>query len=189
MHGDQAPSLDHFDALSQVAHTIGVAGTDAHQNVLDFDLRDGERADSYRRMLSWFSNWVVAESTDGIQSGLAGGKVAVVFESLGTPASLDLLLSGAPPGNTVSPGTLQLPCLSLAVTSPRGEQDPEIQAFVLKNGQPFTQGCGQHELTEPGVYRVRYSITPWHLEPFLGQDPALYLREYTWVLSNPWWVE
>jgi len=114
--------------------------------------------------------------------------VAVVFENLGTPASLELLLSGQPPGNTVSPGTLQLPCLELAPTSPRGEQEPEIQAFVLKDGQPFAQGCGTHEITEPGVYRVRYSITPWHLEPFLGEAPAPYLREYTWILSNNWWV-
>ena len=189
VHGDQAPSLEHFDALSQLAHTVGVAGTDAHQNVLNMELRDGERADSYRRMLSWFSNWVVAESAQDIQSGLGGGNVAVVFESLGTPASLELLLSGQPPGNSVSTGTLQLPCLALAPTSPRGEEDPVIEAFVLKDGQPFAQGCGTHEITEPGVYRVRYSITPWHLEPFLGEDPAPYLREYTWILSNPWWVQ
>ena len=41
---------------------IGTAGTDAHQNVLPILLRDGERGDSYRRMLRWFSNMVLVES-------------------------------------------------------------------------------------------------------------------------------
>ena len=42
--------------LGQGRRLFGTAGTDAHQNSLPIEFRDGERGDSYRRMMSWFSN-------------------------------------------------------------------------------------------------------------------------------------
>src|SRR5690606_1314326 len=54
----QSPSMATFDTLLEDGPVVGIAGSDAHQNVLNLELRDGERLDSYRRALSWFSNHV-----------------------------------------------------------------------------------------------------------------------------------
>src|SRR5690606_22674298 len=93
----QPPSLAAFDALLARGPIVGTGGTDAHQNVLNYDLADGERGDSYRRMLRWFSNVLL---TDGIepadyQAALEAGRNYVVFEALGTPVDFTVWFEGA----------------------------------------------------------------------------------------------
>lgn len=53
---EQAPSLQKLDGLLARGPIVAAAGTDAHENVLPTLLRDGERGDSDRRMLRWFSS-------------------------------------------------------------------------------------------------------------------------------------
>lgn len=192
---EQAPSLAAWDALNARGPMLGTAGTDAHQNVLPLELRDGERVDSYRRMMRWFSNWVLldegaAVEPEGLSAALAAGRSLIVFEALGVPDGVEARWdddSGAHgPGADVGPGTLTLRCPGLSPDSPRGELPPEVDARVLRDGVEVARGCGAHTLTDPGVYRVVFTITPHHLLPLLGEATALAERAWPWVYTNPW---
>lgn len=187
----QLPSLAHWDALLARGPMAGVAGTDAHQNVLPIDLRDGERGDSYRRMLRWFSNVLLAtgDSPAELQAAVASGRSYVAFEVLGTPVGYDFRLEAdgtvfetGSPG--VPEGTLAIGCPSLHPESPRGPDDPEILVRVVKDGAPWHEGCGEVPTDGPGVYRVEVTMVPHHLRPFLGEDPDVWMRPFPWVYGN-----
>lgn len=187
----QPPSLSKWDTLLARAPMVGTGGTDAHQNVLNYDLPDGERGDSYRRMLRWFSNVLLVEGTDpsDYQAALEAGRNYVVFEALGTPVDFEVWFDDGTTrhavGSTVSgTGTLSVGCPTVALGAPHGPRDPDVSVRVLKDGQTFASTCGAHAITEPGVYRVEVEITPHHLEPFLGTTPADWIRAYPWVYSN-----
>jgi hypothetical protein len=188
----QTPSLEHWDALLATGPMVGVAGTDAHQNVLPYDLRDGERGDSYRRMLRWFSNHLLVEApgAEAAEQALAAGRVYVAFEALGTPANFDVHVVQddgrvVEMGGEASGGTLVVGCPRLAEGSPRGTKDPEITVEVVRDGMSWAQGCGEFPLDGSGAYRVRVDQVPHHLEPFLGLDPEPWLqRPYPWLFSG-----
>lgn len=198
---EQAPSLATFDALQALGPVVGVAGTDAHENVLPSLMRDGERADSYRRMLSWFFNVLLvdpaAERLDGYTAGpdayaeaLAAGRLYVAFEVLGVPDGFDFYLEDEGGGRwdmgAVAPeGTLHVGCPKLSPASPRGQEDPEISVSILRNGYPWQAGCGDFPADGPAVYRVSATLIPNHLRDFLGDDPEPWLHSYPWILSNP----
>jgi hypothetical protein len=189
---EQQPSIEHWDALQQRAPVVGVAGTDAHQNVLPVLLRDGERGDSYRRMMRWLSNHLLVsgDAPSDYDSALAAGRAYVAFEILGTPSGLDFHLAqddtiyemGSRPDSVG--GTLSLTCPTLADASPRGLAAPDIQATIFKDGAAWQSGCGEFSVEEPGVYRVRIDITPWHLEDFLGAEPEPWLTPRPWIYTN-----
>jgi hypothetical protein len=192
----QTVSLERWDALSASGPIIGVAGTDAHQNVLPIQFRDGERGDSYRRMLRWFSNNLLIDASlteitpADTDEALAAGRAYVAFEILGTPAGFDFSLLAETDeiyemGSAAPAGTLRVECPTLSSSSPRGLQNPEITTHVIKNGAPWQTGCGEFQTDGPGVYRVRVDILPWHLTDFLGEEPDTWLHSYPWVYSNP----
>ncbi len=194
--GEQTVSVEKWDALLRDSPSVGVGGTDAHQNVLSIDLRDGERGDSYRRMLRWFSNWVLtdADGPEDVQAALQAGRSFLVFEILGTPAGLDFYLldeqgSVHEMGGEAPAGSLVVGCPTLHRGSPRGLDEPEIEVIVFKDGAEWARGCGDHATDGPGVYRVRVDITPRHLAPFLGEAPEPYYRPFPWVYSNALRVE
>ena len=191
----QQPSLERWDALLQRGPMVGTAGTDAHQNVLALELRDGERADSYRRMLRWFSNVLLVEGDDpaAFEQALRAGRSYVAFDVLGTPDGFDFTLEAGDRtyemGSEAPEGTLVVGCPMLSPASPRGEAAPEITVEVLKDGQPWAEGCGEHSTDGPGVYRVEAHMVPWHLAESLGEDGAVYIQEYPWIYSNAIRVE
>ena len=196
---EQSVSLERWDTLSATTSVIGVAGTDAHQNVLPMDLRDGERGDSYRRMLRWFSNNLLINEDitqprpEDTNEALSAGRSYVAFEILGTPSGFDLYLEGSDGqtyemGADTPPGTLHLVCPTLSASSPRGEQAPEFTATIFKDGVAWKTGCGDFTTDGPGVYRARVDILPNHLTDFLGEDPDTWLHFYPWVYSNPFRV-
>jgi hypothetical protein len=191
----QAPSLAAFDALLARGPMVATAGTDAHQNVIPNELADGERADSYRRMLRWFSNVLLAgeRTPDGAREALAAGRGYVAFDVLGTPDGFDFVLEtgdgsvaemGATVGTDALPSTLVVGCPSLSRSSPRGSDAPEITVTVWRDGQPWASGCGELPVTEAGVYRAEVTMIPWHLAPFLGGDAAPWMHAYPWVYGN-----
>lgn len=187
---EESPSVGLWDDLLATGPVTGIAGTDAHQNTLSALLGDGERGDSYRRMLRWFSNQALVdgESVGEMTEALAAGRNAVVFEALGTLEGLDLTLEPddgqiVEMGGEGGPGTLDVGCPSLLAGSPRGMEDPEITVTVYKNGEEFATGCGEHPVG-PGVYRVRVDVVPHHLRPFFGDDPEPWMRPFPWAYLN-----
>jgi len=192
---EQKVSVDLWDALSAEGSTVGVAGTDAHQNVLNLPMRDGERLDSYRRMIRWFSNWLLVEGGDpaDAKSALSAGRNFVVFEALGTPDGLDVhaMVGGerVEIGSDLSVGsTIEIKCPTLSGASPQSLDIPEIGARLLKDGELFAQGCERQSLDDPGVYRVVFDITPRHLRDFLGESAEAYMHPTPWIYANPFRV-
>ena len=195
---EQTPSVPLWDALNTTAEVVGVAGTDAHQNVLPTLLRDGERGDSYRRMLRWFNNEVrvlegQADDPLAWRAALAAGRAAVVFEVLGTPIGWDVRVEGSTtlemgesaPWAAHPGAALVVDCPRVSPRSPQGDEPAEIRALVFKDGAEWAQGCGRHPLDGPGAYRVRFDVVPHHLRPFLGDDPDPWLVSYPWIYTNP----
>jgi len=199
----QPPSEAAWDDLQQVAPddriVVGTAGTDAHQNVLPMEMVDGERVDSYRRMLRWFSQylWMDSDDIDSAEQTLAAGRFHVAFEVLGTPQDFDFHLEGADGAiyemgsaltDAVLPATLVVGCTHLSAESPEGPEAPEITTTLYKDGQPWQDGCGSFAVDTPGVFRARVDMTPWHLSPFLGDDADVLsslIHPYPWVYGNP----
>ena len=183
---EQTVSIEKWDALNAVAFTVGTAGTDAHENAIPSLMDDGERVDSYRRMMSWFSNVVLVDgdSPAEYQTAVAAGRLFVAFEILGTPAGFDVSYGDLEMGGEASVGgTLSVSCPTLAGTSPRDGDDPEISVTVFRDGEIWQEECGDWSIAEPGVYRVRVDIVPHHLAGFLDDQQAL-VRAYPWLYSN-----
>ena len=193
---EQAPSIARWDAAQRIANVVGFAGTDAHQNVLPINLRDGERGDSYRRMIRWFSNHLLIDgdvelpSPKDADQALAAGRLYTAFEILGTPAGLDFHLLGTDGsitemGGTGAGHTLVVACPSLSPASPKNSTPPEVTATILKDGEVFAEGCGEHTVSAQGSYRLRVDMVPLHLRDFLGESPDEWLNSYPWVYTNP----
>ncbi len=191
------PSLAHWDRLTaRGLAVVGTAGTDAHQNTMPIELPDGERGDSYRRMLRWMNQHIrlpaaYAEDPGALQDALTAGHFFVVFEVLGSPSNMDVYLTTAS-GDTVemggesdAGGTLTVVCPTLAQGTPRSEREPEVRVKVIRDGALWAEGCGDHPTDGPGSYRVEYSIIPYHLDRFMGSTPDEWLVEYPWIYGQP----
>jgi hypothetical protein len=187
----QPPSLERFDALLQRGPMVGITGTDAHQNVMPLDLRDDERADSFRRMLRWMANVVTPDPGESVEDALAAGRSYVAFEILGTPDGFAFESSdGAGMGETTGSRELTITCPSLHPESPRGLEDPELDVRLIRAGiGVVATGCGTHTVDSAGAYRVEIDMTPHHLTRFLGDAPEPWLKPFPWVLSNALHVE
>jgi hypothetical protein len=186
---EQAPSIAHWDDLLSRGPMMATAGTDAHQNVLPLEAKDGERIDSYRRMLRWFSTFLQTDgsSLEAIDAAVEARRAFVVFEAIGTPTGFDFHLEAGGEvyemGSDAPAGTLVVACPELSAGSPRGEEQPELRVTVYKDGVPWKDACGRYEV-EGGVYRVRVESTPYHLRPFLGEVAERYLKPYPWIYGG-----
>lgn len=195
---EQAPSIAAWDQLLATGPVLGTGGTDAHQNVLPGLLRDGERGDSYRRMLRWFSNQLLVEgeevTPDALEDAMRQGRNVVTFEALGTPQGFDFWLEASDGaaweiGSTAPPGTLHLVCPTLHPESPQGAAPPEISATLLEDGLVVMEGCGDFEARAGHVYRPVIEMLPRHLTEMLGESPEPWMRRYPWLYANPIRVE
>jgi hypothetical protein len=172
------------------------AGSDAHENALPVILADGERGDSYRRTLRWFSNIaLVADPTDitQIEDALRRGRIFVVFEMMGTPVGFDVHAGSAELGDEATVGTT----LTVSVPTVRNLDPslpaPEIKATVWRitatGAEVVAMGPGPTvtaPMDQAGAYRVEISIVPHHLGPYLGDlGTAFADRELPWLYASP----
>jgi hypothetical protein len=185
---EQTVSIERWDALNRVAPSLGTAGTDAHENALPMLMRDAERVDSYRRMMTWFGNYLAVEANTpaAAKAALRDRKGFVAFDLLGTPHGFRVVYAGeAWSTDAAAVGdTLTVTCPALAAGSPTDTTAPTITATVFRDGQPWETGCGSYRVSEPGVYRVRVDILPSHLTSFLDDQAATLLHAYPWVYSQ-----
>ena len=201
-----APSLDKWNSLLLAGlHVAATAGSDAHENAIPITFADGERGDSYRRVLRWFGNLAyVADPHDPaqIEAALKIGRIAAVFEVLGTPEGLDVFATGTRTyelGETV-PASENA---TLTVAVPRVHAldpalpAPDIRARVLWIGDggvtELASSAGPElvvHIGAPGAYRVEIAITPHHLGPYLGDlGTDLADVEVPWVYASPIYVQ
>lgn len=190
------------DLLGAGRHVAGSAGTDAHENTLPVMLRDGERGDSYRRMMRWFANVVLTAQPDdpqAIEAALAAGRMFVAFELLGTPVGFDAVAAaggtsyemGATVATTAGATfTLTVPTVAdLAPTLPA----PTITARIVRvdagGVTELASGAGPTltaPMDQPGAYRAEVRMIPRHLGPYLGFLGTAYAdRELPWIYGNP----
>lgn len=182
----QDVSIERWDALNAVGPMVGTAGTDAHENALPSLMSDGERVDSYRRMMIWFDNIALVDGTEpeDYLAALGAGRVFIAFEILGEPEAWDVRYADLEMGGTAPLGDdLVVSCPTLSAASPQQGEPPTITVAVYKDGQLWQSGCGSWPIAEPGVYRAVATITPTHLSGFLDDQQAL-IRPMPWLYSN-----
>lgn len=175
-------------------------------------LSDGERLDSYPRILRWLNNraLVTEISVQGAKEALRLGRIWSVFAVFGEPGPFAFWADGAD-GRHELGSEVALAGTTLHVRMPDipkpelGAQWTETQARTawVRTVLWRTTAAGKVKAaewpgvtlpvdyvpTEPGAYTVEVWITPHHLEAALGPKAAAFAsKEYRWVLSNPIYV-
>jgi hypothetical protein len=199
------PALDRWDQLlGEGLRLVGSGGTDAHENALPIMMRDGERGDSYRRMIRWFSNVVLTDDPDdpaAIERDLAAGQMFLAFEVFGTPVGFDVHATGAAPAElggevaATAGATLEvtLPTVyGLDPLAPAPAIAGRIWRLSAAGKTMVAEGPGP-TLTAPldqvGAYRVEVTITPIHLGANLGHlGTELAEQTYVWIYASPLYV-
>lgn len=196
---ENRPSLDRWDALlAEGQRVAGTAGCDAHENTLPMQLPDGERADSYRRMMLWVQNHLLVDdgSPESVRDALARGRLYVTFEVFGTPVGFDFHAE-ASGGAAFEMGDDAPLGVTLRVLPPRlpegfpSEPAPGLTLRLLRSTREGavevarSEGAAlEHVATEPGPYRVEVHMVPEHARPALGRRADALIRSVPWVYSG-----
>lgn len=183
-----------------------IAGSDAHQNVLSYLTRDGERVDSYRRLLRWFSNHVLVNSLSRteIQTALSAGRSWIAFEGIGIPVGMNYWIeiggTSSPVGSTVSYSSgqthLKVSAPTLHSASPSDGKTPKVIIRLRKSttgGNDTVVASSENAdldyvVSAAGVYRVEVAIVPYHLWTYFGYQRLKLMKEYPWIITNPIYI-
>lgn len=179
-----------------------IVGTDIHQNAVPKIVGDGERLDSYRRFMRWFSNFLMVKEFMPSEFKLAikEGRMYVVAEGLGTPSGFDFYADTTHgpvnTSNTVRLGDFKRFVIRIPRIVGIENADPYIKARLFK-----IKNRGEIEILSPvarsekrtveisegideGVYAVQILLTPMHLKRVCKRWAADYIREFVWIYSN-----
>lgn len=185
---------------------VTTMGTDCHRNTFRDKLQDGERIDSYRRMMIMFSNHLLvradAEVDDrALKEALRARRLYGTFEFLGTPDGFDFFATEGAQTKEIGDSVSLAAGASLEVKTPRvRDLDPSAPApaittrlFRAKEGgwdevASTTEPTLRHVPTQPGVYRVEVRMVPSHLKPHIGKRSDFVRAERPWVMTNAIWV-
>lgn len=189
--------------LARGSKRVTTMGTDCHQNTFQAILPDGERGDSYRRMMIAFSNHLLVREGDwddrSLKEALRAGRLYGVFESAGYPVGFDF--HAATPAGVVEMGgeapvgaTLVLKKPALQNADPAAP--PSLTLRILKareGGFDEVASATEDELrftvTSTGAYRAEVRMLPLHLRGMLGKYEADVLaKPLPWIYSNAIYV-
>lgn len=197
-------SLAHWSRASVIRRMPGVLATDAHQNVVSELMEDGDRLDSFRRGMRWFSNYVLVPDGPAddvvIKAAIGEGRLYGSFDYLGYPEGFDF--HAMADGQTIEMGgetsdaaevTLHVACPGVWNLNPGGPQ-PVVTCHLLR-----ADGAGGWEevdaaegdlsfVADPGAYRAEVRMVPEHLRPWLGPSPDPFVVERVWIYANPIYV-
>jgi hypothetical protein len=193
--------------LAHGTRRVTTMGTDAHRNTLPQPMPDGERVDSFRRMMQGFSNHLLVQpdargewDDAAAKEALRSGRLYGVFEYMGYAQGFDAYvdaggdaiemggeasLGDAPEIRAVAPQVQEL--------DPEGPA-PEITVHVMRaiEGGFEEVASGDDELAyvpdAEGAYRVEARIVPHHLAPWLGNYAADAETARVWIYANPFYV-
>lgn len=190
-----------WDAILGERMITGFAGNDAHQNVADTAMGDGERPDGYRRMMKWYVNHLLVHERTPAEgrAALAAGRLYMVFEILGSPVAFDFYAEGAD-GTVAMMGEVldsggDPGAVHLRATAPDAQIGDVVVPVatlmrlyrVTADGTELVAG-GERSIDlaapGPGRYRLEIDVNADHLAQYLGTRPQL-LRTYPWIYSNP----
>jgi hypothetical protein len=190
--------------LARGARRVTTMGTDCHRNSFPQLLPDGERIDSYRRMMAWFSNHLlVRPAADGsfddraLKDALRGARLYGAFEVMGTPAGFDFRAEAQDGVHEIGDEVALSAAPVLVATRPSlrdadaARATPELTVRILraKEGGWDVVATGGGDLrytpTEPGAYRAEVRMRPLHLREDLGENAeALLAQDYPWIYAN-----
>ena len=193
--------------LARGEKRVTTMGTDSHRNSFPQELQDGERVDSFRRMMIWFSNHLLVQpESDGtwddshLKQALKAGRLFGVFEFLGFADGFDYhALEGGGAremGSEVSLAngvTLEVAMPSVRHLDPGAEQ-PALTIRILKAKEGGWDEVHSSDsdvsftVTEAGAYRAEVRMVPRHLEPYLSSFAADADGDFAWIYSNPIYV-
>lgn len=194
--------------LAHGIRRVTTAGTDAHRNTFMQELPDGERIDSFRRMMLWFSNHLLVETApDGswddraLKDAMRARRLYVAFEYMGYPQGFDAHLEV---GDAVveiggEASFADAPVLRATAPTVRG-MDPaatpaQITVHVMRaiegGFEEVHAGSGTIEYVPdaPGAYRVEVRIVPLHLMEFLGDYTDLATTPRPWIYANAFYLD
>jgi hypothetical protein len=194
--------------LSRGVKRFTTMGTDCHRNSLPQITQDGERIDSYRRMMMAFSNHVLVKPrADGsfddrdLKDAIRAGRLYGVFEFMGYAHGFDFFAFEA--GQTKEMGeqvslangvTLHVKAPAM-VALPSSVEAPALTTVLFKareGGWDEVARSSGSELTftatEAGAYRAEVRLTPKHLMKWINQRRAWLAAERPWVYSNAVYV-
>ncbi len=186
-----------------------VLGSDCHRNSLPALLADGERVDSYRRVMAWFSNHVRFVPEPGgawddrqLKDALRAGQLYGAFEVFGYPQGFDAYAETTT-GSVEMGGEVQLaaqPTL-VAVAPAVINLDPYVEPPVITvrwllarddgTWEEVRRGKGEihHVPTQPGAYRAEVRILPLHLRDYLAlYTEAVLAHDHPWIYANPIYI-
>lgn len=196
------PSIAALELIGQSQRLTISAGTDAHENVLPNEASDGERVDSYRRMIRWFNNRVRLAgplTPTAAKAALRAGNNHIVFEVFGTPIGFDFharageVFTEMGAEVQLSKGlTLVAALPRLDPRSPQSGETPGVEGRLYratKDGRElvhsWTEGPFELAAPGPGVYRVEVWMTPRQLAPYLGDVAPNYVeKQVPWIYSG-----
>jgi len=198
------------NVLAAGKRLVTTMGTDCHRNTFRTILEDGERADSYRRMMIAFSNHLRVDAGDDglvddaeLKEALKSGRLWGAFEFLGYPEGFDTFADSAAGivelGGDVAVGA------TIHATMPRvrdldPSKEPPVQRLRLLKANSedgfdevaSSEGDLEFVVGEAGVYRVEVRMLPLHLRQDLRDDDIRILDEvegdYVWIYANPFYV-
>lgn len=194
--------------LSGGTKRVTTMGTDCHRNTFKDLLPDGERIDSYRRMMGWFSNHLLVKPDASgawgdleLKDALRSGRLYGAFEVMGFPVGFDFHAEAGGVITEMGGEVLASDAPKLTATLPVIENldpsapKPELQVRLLraKTAGWDTVSESAESLsvtpTEPGAYRVEVRIKPRHLTPHLSSYANLADKSFVWIYSNAIYVK
>jgi hypothetical protein len=193
------PDIAHWDRMLYYRATTGFMATDAHRNSLPFLLPDGDRGDSYRRMMRWFANYVFVENQtlEEIESAVFKGRMYGAFQVFGEPVGFDFYAEAGSKisemGENVS--LADSPVMHIKVPEffrmDPGLEKPEFRVRLIKAGPDggivvagSLNSDLEYAVTEKGAYRAEIKIVPYHLRKWLGDHTKPFIKEYPFIYAN-----
>jgi hypothetical protein len=194
--------------LARGVKRVTTMGTDCHRNSFRQKLQDGERIDSYRRMMSMFSNHLlVRPNADGsfddrsLKEALRARRLYGTFDFLGSPTGFDFFAAEGDGTREMGETASISAGAVLEVKTPRvRDLDPSVTAptitaklWLAKEGgwdevASTTEPTLRFAPTLPGAYRAEVRILPSHFKPFIGRRGDFIRSDRPWVLSNAIWI-
>lgn len=193
--------------LARGARRVTTMGTDCHRNSFPTLMPDGERGDSYRRMMLWLSNHLlVRPEPDGswddrhLKEALRAGRLYGVLEVLGSPVGFDYVAQVGEAVAEMGDAVAYADAPQLLVRAPTvrdldpARPAPEIEVRLLRAVDggfevvATSDGDLQHTPTRPGAYRAEVRMVPHHLAADLGQYRLGELGDFVWIYGNPIYV-